>query len=215
MLVHFDIETIPGQRPGIREEIAAAMTHPGNMSKPETIAAWEKEQKPGLVEAAYARAGLNGSTGEVWCIAWAFDDGPVECSSRVDLNAGSEKGVLTDFYTAIPPGRHCFVGHFISGFDLRFLWQRSVVCGVKPPRYIPFDAKPWGEEIFDTMVKWAGKGSISQDNLCKVLGLPVKDGMDGSQVWGLVQKGEFTTVAEYCRGDVQRVREIYKRMQFL
>ena len=219
MNVFIDLETIPGQRPGIREELAAAITHPGNMSKPETIAKWEAEDKPNLVETAYARAGLNGSTGEVWCIAWAVDDEPVECLSRDSLASG-ETDLLHSFHRALnalttPRERPRFVGHYISGFDLRFLWQRSVVCQIRPARCIPFDAKPWGDEIFDTMVRWSGaRDKISQDNLCRTLGLPVKDGMDGSMVWDMVQRGEYVNVAEYCKGDVQRVREIYRRMQF-
>lgn len=220
MNIHFDIETIPGQRPGIREELAAAITHPANMSKADTIAKWEAEDKPKLVDVAYARAGLSGATGEVWCIAWAVDNEPVECASRDSLASG-EIEVLRAFYTQINAiaknfrERPRFIGHYISGFDLRFLWQRSVALGIRPAGCIPFDAKPWGDELFDTMVKWSGtRDKISQDNLCRVLGLPVKDGVDGSMIWDMVRRGEYTNVAEYCKGDVQRVREIYKRMQF-
>ena len=142
MNIFFDIETIPGQRPGIREELAAAITHPANMSKPETIAKWESKDKPGLVDNAYARAGLNGSTGEVWCIASATDGGELHCEYRTDLGAEGEARVLRQFYTwvsSIPHalGRPRFIGHYISGFDLRFLWQRSVVNNLKPPGCIP------------------------------------------------------------------------------
>lgn len=213
-----DIETIPGQRPGIREEIAAAINPPGNMSKPETIAAWERDTKPGVVDAAYARAGLNGASGEVWCVAWALDDGEIQCASRLNPAYG-ETEVLATFYDWLRgqmlPETPTFVGHYITGFDLRFLWQRSVVRGVQPKSRIPFDAKPWGDGVYDTMVQWAGaKGAISQDNLCRALGLPAKDGMDGSQVWQAVQDGRYAEVVDYCKGDVARVREIYKRMTF-
>ena len=50
MNIYLDIETIPGQRQGLKDEIGKTITHPGSMKKAETIAKWEAEQKP---EAAY------------------------------------------------------------------------------------------------------------------------------------------------------------------
>lgn len=37
MRLYLDIETIPGQRPGLRDEIAAKITPPGNISKFERV----------------------------------------------------------------------------------------------------------------------------------------------------------------------------------
>jgi predicted PolB exonuclease-like 3'-5' exonuclease len=58
------------------------------------------------------------------------------------------------------------------------------------------------------------KDRISLDRLCKVLGLPGKDDMTGADVWPYVQAGRLDEVAEYCRQDVRRVREIFQRMNF-
>jgi hypothetical protein len=38
--------------------------------------------------------------------------------------------------------------------------------------------------------------------------------MTGADVWPYVQAGRLDEVAEYCRQDVRRVREIYQRMTF-
>ncbi len=63
------------------------------------------------------------------------------------------------------------------------------------------------------MQMWAGaKGTISLDNLCKALGIEGKKGFDGSMVAEAWKNGEFDKVTEYCRDDVVRVREAYKRM---
>lgn len=70
------------------------------------------------------------------------------------------------------------------------------------------------------MTAWAGIGNrISLDKLCRVMGIPTKgseigDEIDGSKVWDFVQAGRIADVATYCCGDVERVREIHRRMTF-
>ena len=46
MKIYLDIETIPGQSPELKTEIAATIKPPGSMKKAETIARWEAEEKP-------------------------------------------------------------------------------------------------------------------------------------------------------------------------
>ena len=100
------------------------------------------------------------------------------------------------------------------------LYQRSVVHGIKPPYWIPFDAKPWGDRVFDTMLAWAGaRGRVGQDKLCRILGIDAKgselgDEIDGSKVWDFVKEGRIAEVATYCGGDVQRAKEIHQRLTF-
>ena len=48
----------------------------------------------------------------------------------------------------------------------------------------------------------------------KALGIPGKDGMDGSMVCDAFLQGRIAEIAEYCKGDVERTRQIYKRMTF-
>jgi 3'-5' exonuclease len=122
---------------------------------------------------------------------------------------------ISDAYNSSCDMRPVFVGHNIAGFDLRFLFQRAVVLGIKPPSIIPFHARPWDPHIFDTMISWAGVGNrISLDNLCKALHIEGKGGMDGSQVWGAIQQGRIKEVDEYCRHDVSITRAAYYRLSF-
>lgn len=113
-----------------------------------------------------------------------------------------------------------FVGHNVIDFDLRFMFQRSVMLGVRPPACIPFDAKPWDGSVFDTMTAWAGaRNRVTMDKLCKVFGIEAKgseieDEIDGSKVWDFVKDGRISDVAKYCAGDVARTRSIYKRLTF-
>ena len=65
------------------------------------------------------------------------------------------------------------------------------------------------------MYAWAGYGNrISQDNLCKLLGLPTKPGMSGKDVWPAWQAGEYDKIAQYCKYDVDTVCELHNRLTF-
>ena len=111
------------------------------------------------------------------------------------------------------------VGHNVSSFDLRFLMQRYIVNGIRPPFVIKraAEAKPWeSEKVFDTMVQFSGVGNrISLDKLCLALSIPSPKGdMDGSMVGQAVADGRIIEVAEYCKRDVSATKEVFNRMTF-
>lgn len=226
MNIYLDLETVPSQDPEIRAEIEASIQPPGNYSKPETIAKWEAECKPGLVEESWKKTGMDGACGQIVCAAIAADEEEPSVFFNVEWET-YEAQILYDLFAAIigrynssRDTRPVFVGHNLVNFDLRFLYQRAVVHGVKPPSIIPFDAKPWDDKVYDTMVKWAGVGkTVSLEKLCRTFKLPHKgseigEDMDGSKVWDFVKAGRIEDVATYCKGDVERVRSLYKRMTF-
>jgi len=224
-LVYTDIETIPSQKEGFRESLVIPM--PGNIKKIETIAKWEAEEKPALLEKAYRDTSFDGAHGEIIAIGWAFDDEPVDCAYRkLFLNETSstvwekERTVLKEFFSSLI--ENCIAPKFVTfngnNFDLPFIYHRAVILGVAPPKFFPrpLEIKPWGEPTVDVMTMWAGmRGRISQDNLAKALGLEGKGDFDGSMVWDAVQRGEEQKVAEYCKSDVETLRKIYKRLMFL
>ena len=125
----------------------------------------------------------------------------------------AETAVLSNFFADLDDYHsQVFVGHYINGFDLRFILCRAVVLGVKIPRCIPRDPKPWGNACFDTMTAWAGqRGTISMDNLSRALGIEGKGDFDGSMVAEAWANGEHAKIEEYCRHDVQVVRDIHRK----
>ena len=65
------------------------------------------------------------------------------------------------------------------------------------------------------MTAWAGFGAmVSQDNLCKTLGLETKQGMDGSKVYQAWLDGKYDEIARYCESDVDTVFNLYNRLNF-
>ena len=222
--VYVDIETVGTEDAAVIADIAASITHPKTMSKPETIARWEAEDRPGLVDEAVIKTSFDGGLGRIVCIGWAVNDEPATC-----LYEGDESTMLQGFVGAVrqaisvhfhggkTDGIPVFCGHNISGFDLRFMWKRLVINGINPPSGIPFHAKPWDKSVADTMVMWDPDRDkrISLDKLCKVLGIKSPKGeIDGSKVWDYVKAGRIKEVAEYCMADVEAVRQCHNRMIF-
>ena len=57
---------------------------------------------------------------------------------------------------------------------------------------------------------------MSQDNLCKALGIKGKpDDIDGSKVWDFYKAGKIDEIEDYNRDDVDKVRQIYNRINFI
>ena len=225
MNCYIDIETLPTTDPEVIAEIADSIKPPANYSKPETIAKWMEENKAQAVKDAVHKTGFYGLYGSIACICYAFDDGEV---FSVDCRDG-EKLMLEHFYThvfdmaginthsGVVQQQVTFVGHNIIGFDLPFIKHRSIINCVRPlPQFIKaFDAKPWGNEVADTMLMWSAdkEKRASMDKLCRAFGIPGKGDFDGSMVadtWPVDPK----KVIEYCADDVRRTRDIYKRLTF-
>ena len=217
-----DIETLPTDRQDVRDLLASKVTHPATISKAETIAKWNEESRPAAIDEAVSKTGLDGTFGRVCVIGWALDDGPVQLANSAD----DEEAVLLDFsmrlgITATDVFETCVVGHNVTGFDLRFMMQRFIVNGIRPPAVIAraVKAKPWEEDkVFDTMVQWSGGGARpggSLEKLCMALSIASpKTDLDGSKVAAAVAAGRIDDVAAYCALDVDATRKVWRRMTF-
>lgn len=208
---YLDIETIPCQDPAYLAKVRAEIKPPGTIKKPESIAAWLEENADAAAAEAVAKTSFDPARGHICTIAWADDDGEIEaCHART---VDQEAAVIRTFFDFIDSlSRRQFVGHYVGGFDLRFILCRAVVLGVKIPRCIPRDPKPWDSVIFDTMTAWAGaRGTISMDNLCEALGIEGKGDFSGADVAEAWIAGDHETIIEYCKADVHRTREIHRR----
>lgn len=196
-------------------------------SKDAMIARWEKElagiKSVEVAEAAWRKTALDGSRGEIAVIGWAFGDEPPNALHRDMESHDGERDLLREFFLDLKDHISMkggsfrdvrFIGHNIEAFDLRFLFQRAVINGVKPP--VSLTPSRYSDSLYDTMTVWAGwQNRISLDALCRALGIPSpKNGIDGSQVWDYVRDGKIIEVADYCAVDVTATREAYRRMTF-
>lgn len=222
MNVFIDIETIPSQAEGEWASIANNIKAPSAMKKQETIDAWHNGegkyagQKDAAIDAEYRKQSFDATKGEL--VSAAFSTGG-DVNGVFRYISESEEDLLeaafSDIRQQLDRGRPpFFIGHNVR-FDLGFLWRRAVILGVNPGFELPFSGRH-GNQFFCTMEAWAGFGQrISQDKLCKALGLSLKpDGIDGSKVWDYIKEGKSNEVFDYNKSDVEAVEAIYNRITF-
>jgi hypothetical protein len=229
--IYHDIETVPGQsaevtgaiRLDIEKEIEN-LAPPGNYKKQETIDAWMEAEAARLrseeeFEARHRRCSFSSTKGEIISIACAINQDASWVITRAQ--GEDEYEMLGTFWAqllmALPNDRsdHVWIGHNCLSIDLRFLWHRSVILGIKPPINVPANVSPSDRQVYDTMVRWAGWGQrISQDELARALGFDGKPSMDGSDVYDYWLAGRIAEIGEYNRYDAETVRKIHRRMTF-
>jgi len=95
-----------------------------------------------------------------------------------------------------------FIGHNVMDFDLRFIYQRSIINKIKPAYDLPF-VRYRSYPIYDTMKEWTkwSNSSIGLEHIVLALGIPTpKDGIDGSQVYEFYKKVKSMIFARIARG---------------
>ena len=225
MNLFIDIETIPAQSEKMIDllkqeaeaeklQIKAPSNYKDESKIAEYIAAKAAEIDAGLDE-KWRRTALDGAYGHVFMIGYAINNEEPQTVWFDHRHPDFERHTLENFFAEIKDIQFSkIIGHNIIDFDLRFIWQRSVILKIKPPP-LPFFAKPWDEKMFDTMTNWAGlKNRIGLDKLCDIFGLEKKGDIDGSKVWDAVKAGEMEKLETYCKSDVERTRGAYNRMTF-
>lgn len=200
MNLYFDIETIPA---GAEKHRILKEIHTKKIADGKKVT--EK------FEEYIAATSLDGAFGRIICIGYAIDD------KETEVFYGEEKQILKDFWL-IAKDVDLFVGFNCMDFDLRFIYQRSVVNGEKPTQNLSF-ARYRSNPIYDIMWewrKWAREPSVSLDTLAKALSIPSSKGgeIEGKNVARAYQDGRLVEICEYCKKDVEVTRSIYKKMVF-
>ncbi|MBU4285188.1 ribonuclease H-like domain-containing protein [Patescibacteria group bacterium] len=164
-------------------------------------------------ESMLLKTSFDGAFGRILCIGYAINDNPIDILYEKD----DEKKILEDFWE-LAKNADLFIGHNVMDFDLRFIYQRSIVNNVKPTKDLSF-ARYRNNPIFDTMREWS-KWNISNENagleyIALAMGISSpKNNIDGSQVYDYYKKGKIKEILEYCKKDVETTRLVYKRMIF-
>ncbi len=205
-ILYLDVETLPGDK----EDSNLKLLYKKKLLKGSELS----------YEDYIRGTSFDGGFGRVLCIALAVNQDSVKCY----CNDKNEKKTLEQFWE-VAKQIDLFVGHNALDFDLRFLWQRSIVLGVKPswqdidsraPRYLSF-ARYRSSPVFDIMHEWVkwGRDNIGLEHIALALGISSpKEGIDGSQVAAFYEAGKIEEICEYCKRDVETTRAIYKKMTF-
>ncbi|MGH7816933.1 MAG: ribonuclease H-like domain-containing protein, partial [Candidatus Binatia bacterium] len=155
----------------------------------ETVPTDQALKENGLLEAQIQldeaelikKLSLSAATAKIICLCYAIEPSLI---NSVEVLQGEETEIIKNFWK-LAADCNLFVGHNILDFDLRFIFQRSVIHQIKPSRDIPF-TRFRNAPIYDTMQEWSkwGREHMSLDSLSKALGIPSpKENLDGSKVY--------------------------------
>jgi len=92
-------------------------------------------------------------------------------------------------------------------FDIPCLWMRAMSFGLPLPEVFAFEFanryKPWSNFDLQDLMNNYGSASVGGvQQVCGAIGLPGKIGIEGSQVDGLFQVGEYQKIHSYVQCDV-------------
>ena len=143
---------------------------------------------------------------------WSIGRGPVR--SFVATNDAEER-LLLDAWWELVDGKdrqHC--GFNTLAFDLGVLGFRSLILGVQPSKVLN-RSKFSNRDAIDLYVRLfpgGSPGGCDCKSICRALGIEIPAGnMDGSQVLGLWDAGDFEGIGSYVESDVTIERELFYR----
>lgn len=207
--LYIDIETLPIQSEEKARQFVADAKAPGNIKKPESIEKWREENADEIL----AKTSFDAVHGRICCICAEYEGRKFRAMNDEADDEASLISIFDYLGEAIGTYMPVIVGHNVIGFDLPFIRKRAMIHGIRLPAWFPRDLRPWGDEVFDTMLQWDAKNFISQDALAAAFGIDHDATMDGSMVAGRWREGKRQEVADYCAGDVALSRQIHEHMR--
>ena len=116
-----------------------------------------------------------------------------------------------------------------GGFDLPVLHYRGLVHGVVAPRYWELGEDDrefkWNNyisryhlrhlDLMDVLALYQPRANAPLDELAKLMGLPGKQGMNGSEVWTAFRDGGIEDIRRYCETDVANTYLVFQRFQLM
>jgi hypothetical protein len=221
----FDIETTPVLNKRMTQFILDSIASKEGLDPDGSAEGNEKIQKAiqTKFEKAIESSSLNGTRGEIYCISWAFDGQEVKNSNRGSYDPETGQFELSEaqliaqldqlLFPTVKQSRQLqWVAHNIE-FDMRFLWQRLALNNSPSKRLLPIEAKPWSDELFDTMKAWSGfRGYSTLQEIATALNIDIDDGIVGSEVWQCLTNGEHERVIKHCNSDIVLLRDVYRRV---
>ncbi len=145
-----------------------------------------------------------------------------------ELNA-TEAEIIQRFYDGIEKYTPTLVSWNGSGFDLPVLHYRALKHGIAAPRYWETGADDqsfrWNNylsrfherhtDLMDVLSGYQPRAAARLDEIARLIGLPGKMGMDGSEVWSNYLDGRLAAIRDYCEIDVVNTYLIYLRYELM
>jgi 3'-5' exonuclease len=131
-----------------------------------------------------------------------------------------ERGLLEDFSSFVARYHPDLVTYNGRSFDLPVIALRSLRHGVPMSWYYQGRLRHrYSEEghldLCDMLTDHGAARSMSLDAIARLIGLPGKVGVDGSQVEGLYNAGQLDAIKSYCLTDVAQTALLFLRFRLL
>ncbi len=132
-----------------------------------------------------------------------------------------EKSLLQDFSRFVGRARPVLVTYNGRSFDLPVIALRSLCHGVPLGWYyresnVRYRFSEQGHlDLCDWLADHGATRSGSLDAIARLIGLPGKIGVDGSQVEGLYAAGQLSSIQRYCLADVAQTALLFLRFRLL
>jgi predicted PolB exonuclease-like 3'-5' exonuclease len=144
------------------------------------------------------------------------------CKKAGTIGEGKDEGgMLADFAEFMAKWEPTLVTWNGRGFDLPVLMLRSLRYGVSAPWYY---RKPGYRyryssdghvDLCDVLADYGATRMTSLHGAARLIGLPGKDGVDGSQVEALYRTGQIEALRGYCLSDVAQTAFLFLRYRLL
>jgi len=215
MNVVIDIETIPCDE-GTRKQLPS-INPPRNLKNESKIKKWREENLAELEKEQYRKTALNANLGRIICIGMLFFSQRNEAHRSISIFGQQENLILSKFWKMIEKYKNPYIiTHNGLGFDLPFIWKRSVILQVAPTTH--FNLSRYRTDYgYDTMAVWSNwdmRDAIKLDELARILDVARKSGT-GADVYDLWRAGKYKDIGEYCLQDIYVTYCCYCRMNFI
>jgi hypothetical protein len=145
-----------------------------------------------------------------------------------DPSAGSgtaadhrERALLEDFSRFVGRARPVLVTYNGRSFDLPVIVMRSLCHAIALPWYyrdrdVRYRYSAEGHlDLCDWLAEHGAARAGKLDAIARLIGLPGKLGVDGSQVEGLYRAGQLASIQSYCLADVAQTALLFLRFRLL
>jgi predicted PolB exonuclease-like 3'-5' exonuclease len=149
-------------------------------------------------------------------------DESLTCKKAGTIGEGKDEGgMLADFAEFMAKWEPALVTWNGRGFDLPVLMLRSLRYGVSAPWYYRKSGYRYRYsterhiDLCDVLADHGATRMTSLHGAARLIGLPGKEGVDGSQVEALYRTGQIESLRGYCLSDVAQTAFLFLRYRLL
>ena len=183
------------------------------------LARWNRPETPHGVEAPFPPTWAHRII-VVGCL-WLGDDYRLRRMGVVGELEDDERHVLSELSRFVGRAKPVLVTYNGRSFDLPVIALRSLCHGVPMGWYyrdrgVRYRYSEEGHlDLCDWLADHGATRAGSLDAVARLIGLPGKIGVDGSQVEGLYRAGHLDRVRSYCLADVVQTTFVFLRFRLL